>query len=122
YESLVAEAEQNPAEVLPQVRTLLLDLKLPAELQQSLVAAWQRVGLPPTPWDQVWRGVERVWASKWNERAYLSRRARGGAHNALWMAGLIQQGVPAAYTFVVPNRHPPTGHPGQILCQRGAPH
>ena len=33
----------------------------------------------------------QVWASKWNDRAWLSRRARGVPDDALYMAALIQQ-------------------------------
>lgn len=33
----------------------------------------------------------QVWASKWNDRAWLSRRARGVPDSALFMAALIQQ-------------------------------
>jgi alpha-glucan,water dikinase len=117
YEGLLAEKEANPAEVLPQVRALLLDLKLPQELQQSLLEAWQRASLPATPWEKVWRGVQRVWASKWNERAYLSRRARGVAHDALWMAVLIQQVVPADYAFVIHTANPLTGNRGEMYAE-----
>jgi Pyruvate phosphate dikinase, AMP/ATP-binding domain len=35
--------------------------------------------------------TEQVWASKWNDRAWLSRRARGVPDSALYMAALIQQ-------------------------------
>lgn len=43
-----------------------------------------------------WRGAAgpQVWASKWNDRAWLSRRARGVPDSALFMAALIQQARP----------------------------
>lgn len=33
----------------------------------------------------------QVWASKWNDRAWLSRKARGVADSDLFMACLLQQ-------------------------------
>ncbi len=35
--------------------------------------------------------VWQVWASKWNDRAWLSRKARGVADADLFMACLLQQ-------------------------------
>jgi alpha-glucan,water dikinase len=56
---------------------VLGEIAAPPDLQAALQACWQRAGLPATPWEQTWHAVRRVWASKWNDRAFLSRRARG---------------------------------------------
>ncbi|MBV9123703.1 MAG: hypothetical protein JO112_10135, partial [Planctomycetes bacterium] len=117
YTALLATAEADPAGVLPRVRELLLDLAPPAALQQSLRDAWQRVGLPAVPWEQTWRSIQRVWASKWNERAFLSRRARGVAHDDLRMAVLIQQVVEADYAFVIHTVNPLTGNREEIYAE-----
>ena len=117
YEALVAAAEQNPVEVLSRLRALLLEMAPPAELKESLLQAWQRVGLAPVPWEQAWRGIRRVWASKWNDRAYLSRRARGVPHEDLRMAVLIQQVVPADYAFVIHTANPFTGDPAELYAE-----
>ena len=42
-------------------------------------------------WQQAWRAVCGVWASKWNDRAWLSRKARGIKEADLKMAVLLQQ-------------------------------
>jgi hypothetical protein len=34
-------------------------------------------GLRGLQWDAAWEGIKTVWASQWNERAWLSRRALG---------------------------------------------
>lgn len=41
--------------------------------------------------ERAWRSICGVWASKWNERAWLSRRARGMSDSSLKMAVLLQQ-------------------------------
>lgn len=40
---------------------------------------------------KAWKAICGVWASKWNERAWLSRRARGMSESSLKMAVLLQQ-------------------------------
>jgi len=117
YEALVAAAETNPAEVLARLRALLLTLTAPADLQASLLETWRKVGMPAVPWEQAWHAVRRVWSSKWNERAYLSRRARGTPHDRLRMAVLIQQLVEADYAFVIHTANPLTGNRQEIYAE-----
>jgi alpha-glucan,water dikinase len=117
YESLLATAENNPAEVLPKVRSLVLELAAPTELETTLRKKWEGSGLAPIPWEQTWQSIGRVWASKWNERAYLSRRARDIAHDDLLMAVLIQQVVEANYAFVIHTVNPLTGNRDEIFAE-----
>ncbi|MFO0926218.1 MAG: PEP/pyruvate-binding domain-containing protein [Gemmataceae bacterium] len=116
-ETLVATAEANPTAVLEQLRTRLLNLTAPAELRSAVQETWQKVGLSPVPWEQAWHAICRVWASKWNDRAYLSRRARGAAHDRLRMAVLIQQLVEADYAFVIHTANPLTGNRAEIFAE-----
>jgi len=102
---------------LAQVRAKLLQLSTPPELQQTLQQRWQHAGLPPVPWSQTWHAICRVWASKWNDRAYLSRRARGIPHDSLQMAVLIQEVVPAEYAFVIHTANPLTGAREEIFAE-----
>jgi alpha-glucan,water dikinase len=117
YLELLDGVEKDREAVLGKVRTLLLDLKPPAGLREALAEAWKATGLPETPWDKTWRGICRVWASKWNDRAYLSRRARGVAHEDLLMAVLIQQVIPAEYAFVIHTVNPFTGDAGELYAE-----
>jgi alpha-glucan,water dikinase len=117
YESLVAGVEQDPAETLPRLRALLGEMAAPAGLREAVREAWQRVGLAPVPWEQAWPAIRRVWASRWNERAYLSRRARGVPHEGLRMAVLIQQVVPAEYAFVIHTANPLTGDLAEVYAE-----
>lgn len=117
YEALVAGVEQNRTEVLNQIRSLLLGLNPPKQLKDSLVTTWKKAALPDVPWEQSWKGIQRVWASKWNERAYLSRRARNIPHDELLMAVLIQQVVPADYAYVIHTVNPLTGNAGELYAE-----
>lgn len=42
-------------------------------------------------WKKTWSAICGVWASKWNDRAWLSRNARGIRDNDLKMAALLQK-------------------------------
>jgi alpha-glucan,water dikinase len=117
YEDAIAKAEHDPAALLARVRELLMGLAAPPSLQAALRETWQRAALPSIPWEQTWYAIRRVWASKWNERAYLSRRARGIPHDSLQMAVLIQQVVPADYAFVIHTVNPLTGSREEIFAE-----
>jgi len=117
YEALVAAAGQNSTAALSRLRALLLKMAAPAGLKEVLPAACQNVGLAPVPWEQAWTAIRRVWASQWNDRAYLSRRARNVPHDSLKMAVLIQQVVPADYAFVIHTANPLTGNRAGIFAE-----
>jgi alpha-glucan,water dikinase len=117
YEALAAAAADDPAGVLPRLRALLLGLAPPPALKDALLGAWQAAGLPPVPWEKAWHAVRRVWASKWNDRAFFSRRAHGLADEQLLMAVLIQQVVEADYAFVIHTANPLTGDPGELYAE-----
>lgn len=55
-----------------------------------LTEASQAFGSQPD-WGQLWPAICGVWASKWGDRAWLSRRARGVPDDQLFMACLLQQ-------------------------------
>ena len=58
------------------------------------------------PFESSWRAITKVWASKWNDRAYYARQARGLPHDRVHMAVLIQRVVEADYAFVLHTRNP----------------
>ncbi len=118
YAALVREVESDFATTLPKLRKTLLALTAPSELVTALRQAMQQAGLPwPDDWEQTWCCIQRVWASKWNERAFLSRRANRIAHDDLLMAVLIQQVVEAGYAFVIHTVNPATGNPDELYAE-----
>ena len=113
YRELSRKVDTAQAEA---VAPLLLGLReavqrviLPEELKAALRATMLSGGLPAPPgWDEPWKCITRVWASKWNERAFWSRRTAGFPHEKLVMAVLIQQVVEAGYAFVLHTSNPAT--------------
>lgn len=78
----------------------------------SSAEVWTQQG---EEWRQAWRAICAVWASKWTERAWLSRKARGVQDDELYMAVLLQQVVPAQYAFVLHTSNPITHAPNEAV-------
>ncbi len=107
--------ERQP--VLEAVRATILKLSAPQALRDALSCAWQSHQLPAVSWEEIWSAAKRVWASKWNDRAYYSRVALGIAHEDLAMAVLIQQVVDADYAFVAHTVNPLTGNDKELFAE-----
>jgi len=115
---LVSRLDGNPEEILEEIRKTLLGLEAPEELPSVLRGVMEDAGLGwPKDWDDAWMCIKRVWASKWNERAYLSRKARGIPDEDLFMAVLIQQVVEAEYSFVIHTDNPFTGDSDELYAE-----
>jgi alpha-glucan,water dikinase len=122
YKELVRRIENTGggerSAALAELRLTLLGLSAPGELRSSLRGTMKEAGLQwPENWEDAWTCVKRVWASKWNERAYLSRIARGIAHEDLFMAVLIQQVVEADYGYVMHTVNPFSGNREEVYAE-----
>jgi alpha-glucan,water dikinase len=107
YGELVKQTAGGKAEPLAALRQTVLLLKAPEELKKALRDAVATAGLAwPDDWDTAWSRIQQVWASKWTERAFLSREHVGLPHDSLFMAVLIQQVIPADYAFVIHTVNP----------------
>jgi alpha-glucan,water dikinase len=112
------ERSADYVEKLADLKDVILQLKEPDGLGSSLRDKMEESGLPwPDDWEEAWTCIKRVWASKWNERAYLSRIAMSLPHKDLLMAVLIQQVVDANYSFVIHTVNPFTGRKDEIYAE-----
>ena len=64
-----------------------------------------------------WAMMQGVWASKYNERAFLSMKKVGLNFLDLRMAVLVQRVVPAAYAFVIHTENPTNGAKDEIFAE-----
>jgi alpha-glucan,water dikinase len=116
YNQLATRADEGAPEALEQLRQLILSLRSSDEFQAALQSAFKASGLAwPQDWNRTWDRVKQVWASKWNERAHLSRKKMGLRHQDIFMAVLIQQVVPADYAFVLHTVNPSTGNSAELF-------
>ncbi|HZR19277.1 MAG TPA: PEP/pyruvate-binding domain-containing protein [Verrucomicrobiae bacterium] len=106
------------ADKLTAIRQAVERLTAPEELKSALREACVRMGIAwPADWEDVWRCIKQVWASKWNERAALSRRRMALSDDDLFMAVLIQPVVPADYAFVIHTVNPSNGNPDELYAE-----
>ncbi len=118
YRELAQRADKGEIDALAGLRECALALNAPGELASALREAMGRAGLTcPGDWDKAWSRIKQVWASKWNERAFLSRRRMGIAHADLYMAVLIQEVAPAEYAFVIHTVNPSTGRANELFAE-----
>jgi len=109
------EDHQQDGAALAELRETVQTLAAPAQLPAALRETFKRAGLSwQENWEETWRCIKQVWASKWNERAVLSRNRMRLAHQNLLMAVLIQPVVEAEYAFVLHTTNPSTGNRGEL--------
>lgn len=117
-QSLMSRIDEDAPRVLKELRGAVEKLTAPSQMKSSLAAAMRDSGLrPPDDWGEAWSCIKRVWASKWNERAYYSRKSRGIPHDSIYMAVLIQETVPADYSFVIHTANPISGRNDELYAE-----
>ncbi|KAK9060237.1 hypothetical protein SSX86_020941 [Deinandra increscens subsp. villosa] len=110
-------------DVLEEIRKTVLELVAPPLLVQELKNKMQSSGMPwpgdegEQRWEQAWIAIKKVWASKWNERAYFSTRKVKLDHDLLCMAVLVQEIINADYAFVIHTTNPSSGDPSEIYAE-----
>nr|AOQ26246.1 GWD1 [Actinidia deliciosa] len=108
---------------LGEIRKTVLELAAPSQLVQELKNKMQTSGMPwpgdegQQRWDQAWMAIKKVWASKWNERAYFSTRKVKLDHDYLCMAVLVQEIINADYAFVIHTTNPSSGDSSEIYAE-----
>ncbi|KAJ6430414.1 hypothetical protein OIU84_021748 [Salix udensis] len=108
---------------LRQIRRTVLQLAAPPQLVQELKTKMQSSGMPwpgdegVRRWEQAWMAIKKVWASKWNERAYFSTRKVKLDHDYLCMAVLVQEVINADYAFVIHTTNPSSRDSSEIYAE-----
>ncbi|XP_060213985.1 alpha-glucan water dikinase, chloroplastic [Lycium barbarum] len=120
---LTNKLSEGEFSALGEIRRTVLDLSAPAQLVKELKEKMQGSGMPwpgdegPKRWEQAWMAIKKVWASKWNERAYFSTRKVKLDHDYLCMAVLVQEIINADYAFVIHTTNPSSGDSTEIYTE-----
>jgi len=118
YHESARKAEGGEASALAAMRESVRGFSAPPELVTALREVIRQAALGwPEDWNKMWNRIQRVWASKWNDRAFLSRKKMGIPHESLQMAVLIQQVVSADYAFVIHTVNPSTGNARELFAE-----
>ena len=74
-------------------------------------------GIEEQDWAKAWTSIKKVWASKFNERAFLAVKKIGVQLDQVYMAVLIQKIVRAQYAFVVHTTNPTNGEENEVYVE-----
>jgi alpha-glucan,water dikinase len=111
-------AALQPQAILAELCQVTLALNSPMALEAELHGALVAAGVPsPDSYAEAWMCIKHVWASKWNARAYFSRRSMGIPDESLAMSVLVQEVVPADYAFVIHTANPMTGDRDELVAE-----
>ncbi|PON44874.1 Pyruvate, phosphate dikinase [Parasponia andersonii] len=122
-ESLKEKLKHEEYGSLKEIRKTVLQLEAPPQLVQELKTKMKSSGMPwpgdegEQRWKQAWLAIKKVWASKWNERAYFSTRKIKLDHEYLCMAVLVQEIINADYAFVIHTTNPSSGDSSEIYAE-----
>ncbi|KAL0732618.1 hypothetical protein Bca4012_008827 [Brassica carinata] len=115
--------DEGDQDALGEIRKTVLGLVAPAELVEELKSTMKRSDMPwpgdegEQRWEQAWAAIKKVWASKWNERAYFSTKKVKLDHDYLCMAVLVQEVINADYAFVIHTTNPSSGDSSEIYAE-----
>ena len=105
--------------MLFQCKELVLSLKFdPADTHMKyLQEQLYNFGIPKDQWDRAWLSIKKVWASKFNERAFLAVKKLGVHLNQIFMAVLVQRVVPAEYAYVIHTTNPTNMNDDEVYAE-----
>lgn len=64
-----------------------------------------------------WKTIKKVWASKFNERAFLATKKIGITLHSVYMAVLVQKIVPSEYAFVIHTSNPTNANEEEVYVE-----
>uniref|UniRef100_A0A1J3FX43 Alpha-glucan water dikinase 2 n=1 Tax=Noccaea caerulescens TaxID=107243 RepID=A0A1J3FX43_NOCCA len=106
---------------LKAIQEAVLQMTAPTALRNELIHKLRSERMSfhgdESGWNKSWTAIKKVWASKWNERAYVSCRKTKVDHDAVCMAVLVQEVICADYAFVIHTNNPVSGDPSEIYTE-----
>ncbi|MBF0345128.1 MAG: hypothetical protein HQL06_12980 [Nitrospirae bacterium] len=115
--NLTSVVQELPS-ALNTIKNTIMSLRPTDEFFQDITIVMQREGLPvPDDWSYAWKSIKQVYASAWNEHAYVSRKKMGIPHESLSMAVLVQEVIEAEYAFVIHTLNPITGNSDELYAE-----
>ncbi|XP_021284061.1 alpha-glucan water dikinase 2 isoform X3 [Herrania umbratica] len=108
---------------LQEIKGAILQMSAPLSLTTELKSKMRSARMPwpgdegEGRWNCAWEAIRKVWASKWNERAYFSCRKAKLNHEDLRMAVLVQEVICGDYAFVIHTKNPLSGDTSEIYAE-----
>lgn len=105
--------------MLYQCKDLIMGLKFHPQdpHHQFLKEQLLKFGIASNQFEQAWKAIKRVWASKFNERAFLATQKLGVRVDQIFMAVLVQRIVTAEYAYVIHTTNPTNQRDEEVYCE-----
>jgi alpha-glucan,water dikinase len=107
------------AKLLQDCKNLIMKLTLPNEdlYTKELKTSLLNLGVSTNDIPKALEAIKEVWASKYNERAFISVSKIGINLNDIRMAVLIQKIIPAEYAFVIHTKNPSNNDENELYAE-----
>ena len=92
--------------VLGQLKQEVMKLQVSQSDKETILHELNTLGIKDQDWEEAWTAIKSVWASKYNERAYLSTLKAGISLNDVYMSTLCQEVICGDYSFVLHTKNP----------------
>ena len=118
YEACVDAALKGDKErigsTLIDIQQAIAALAEPKGMQEQVLAAMRTIEGANADWRGAFDTIKRVWASTWNERAFIACRKAAIDPQRIQMCVLVQKIVEAQYAFVLHTVNPTTSDPSEM--------
>jgi len=118
----LASHHHDYSSILSDIRRLINNLAVPSDIVQSIRERIMGAEGMVSQWSEAFEesiiaNTKKVWSSVWNERAYLSRLSRRMNNNGIRMGVLVQNVIPADYSFIIHTKNPMSNNSNEMLSE-----
>jgi alpha-glucan,water dikinase len=106
--------------LLEQCRKVVNEMKINTSSDvegEKLKARLLKFGIQETEIEKAFNAIKEVWASKFNERVFISVGKIGISINNIKMAILVQKIIPAEYAFVIHTKNPASNDENELYAE-----
>ncbi|XP_013607516.1 PREDICTED: alpha-glucan water dikinase 2-like [Brassica oleracea var. oleracea] len=116
FQQVTNTTEMGEMARLKEIQEAVLQMSAPKALRNELIHKLRSERMSyhgdESSWNRSWVAIKKLWASKWNVRAYVSRKLEL-THDAVCMSVLVQESC-GDYAFVIHTNNPVTGDSSEI--------
>ena len=104
--------------ILNQCKDLTMKIKYVNNSETSqLKERLLNFGVKDSDFQKAFKAIKSVWASKFNERVYISTKKIGIHLNNIKMSVLCQKIIPAEYAYVIHTKNPTNNNPDELFAE-----
>lgn len=113
-QSLDARNSKDVPKILNELKEIVLAVKLPEQEQALVRHVLAGIGCPEGKWALAWNAIKKVWASKFNERVFLSTLKSKIALDQVVMSVLCQEVISGQFAYVLHTKNPFNNNPDEL--------